>query len=152
MKNANRLVVRGAVALALGLVLPVSAHAALGTKDKQALAAQATEIQSVRDQVQALVERLNKLETANAQLQQSNMELKQANAQLQEQNTALKAQGDKVEKAIATVEKAREDQSDAIAKTAAKVASADWASKIKDRKSTRLNSSHIPLSRMPSSA
>ena len=81
--------------------------------------------------MQALVERLNKLETANAQLQQSNTELKQANAQLQEQNSALKAQGDKVEKAIATVEKAREDQSDALAKTAAKVASADWAGKIK---------------------
>jgi cell division septum initiation protein DivIVA len=131
MKNLNQTVVRAAVALALSASLPLTAQAALAGKDKAQLTAQATEIQAVRDQVQALVDRLNKLEASNAQLQQSNSQLQQENTQLQEQNAALKVQGEKIEKAITTAEKSRDDQSDAIAKTAAKVAAADWASKIK---------------------
>ena len=130
MTKFNRFMVRGAVALALGIALPLSAQAA-GSKEKEQLKAQQTEIASVRDQVQALVDRLNKLEASNAQLQQSNAQLQQANAQLQEQNAAFKAQDEKFEKAITTAEKARDDQSDALAKTAVKVAAADWAGKIK---------------------
>jgi general bacterial porin, GBP family len=121
MKNGNHTLVRGAVGLALTLALPMAAHAAGPAKASKAdvAAAQEAEIQGVRDQIQALVERLNKLEAANAQLQQSN-------AQLAQQNAELKAQGEKVEKlekAAATAEKARDDQSDSIAKVAAKVAS-----------------------------
>ena len=39
-----------------------------------------------------------------------------------------------------------------IAKIPVKTVSVSEVDKLKDRKSTRLNSSHIPLSRMPSSA
>jgi len=130
MKTLNRYLVRTAVVLALSAALPMSAQAA-GAKEKESIKAQQAEIQSVRDQVQTLVDRLNKLEAANAQLQKSNSQLQASNAQLAEQNTQLKTQGDTLEKAVAGAEKARDDQSDAIAKTAAKVAATDWASKIK---------------------
>ncbi len=127
MKSHTRFLVATGVALALGMGLPLVAQASPSAKQKEQLAAQQNEIQTVRDQVQALVDRLNKLEAANAQLQQSN-------AQLQGMNADLKAQSEKVEKieqAVTTGEKARDAQSDAIAKTAAKVGAVDWASKIK---------------------
>ena len=122
MTSINRYLVRGAVAIALSVAVPFAAQAGTAKdkdKDKEQIATQQTEIQSVRDQIQMLVDRLNKLEAANAQLQQSN-------AQLVQQNAELKAQGEKVEKlekAVASSEKARDDQSDSIAKVAAKVAS-----------------------------
>jgi general bacterial porin, GBP family len=70
--------------------------------------ATADEVKAIREQMQALADRLNKLEESNHRLEQENAD--------------LKAQGAKLAQGQSEADKAKDAQSDAIAKTAAKVA------------------------------
>ena len=111
-----------AIAIALALAAASSGTAIAATKKHAEAAPQVAvatqdEINSVRAQLQALAERLQKLE--------------QSNQELAKENAELKAQTDKVVTTQQEVEKSRDARSDAIAKTAAKVAGIDWASRIK---------------------
>ena len=107
-----------AIALALASATAGTAMAATKAEAAPVVAmASQDEINAVRAQLQALAERLQKLE--------------QSNQDLAHENAALKAQGDKLATVQADGEKSRDSQSDAIAKTAAKAASSDWATRIK---------------------
>ena len=116
----NKTTLTAAIALALATV-STGAIAATKKADAapQAAAPAATqeEISAVRAQLQALAERLQKLE--------------QSNQDLAKENAGLKAQGEKIVASQSDAEKARDAQSDAIAKTATKVAASDWAGRIK---------------------
>lgn len=109
------------VAIALALASASAGTAMAATKKAEAVPAVAMasqdEINAVRAQLQALAERLQKLE--------------QSNQELAHENAELKAQGDKLAISQQDSEKSRDAQSDAIAKAASKVASSDWATRIK---------------------
>ena len=109
-------------AVAFALATSAAGTAGAATKKKAPVVAAAPaatqeELMTVREQLKALSDRLQKLEQSNQQLSQENAE--------------LKAETAKVEANSKEVEKSNDSQTDAIAKTAAKVAAADWASKIK---------------------
>jgi len=116
----NKTTLTAAIALALATA---STGAIAATKKAEAApqtaapAATQEEISAVRAQLQALAERLQKLE--------------QSNQDLAKENAGLKAQGEKIAASQTDAEKARDAQSDAIAKTATKVAASDWAGRIK---------------------
>jgi hypothetical protein len=115
----NKTTLTAAIALALATA---STGAMAATKKAEAApqaapAATQEEISAVRAQLQALADRLQKLE--------------QSNQELARENADLKAQGEKITTAQADAEKSRDAQSDAIAKTATKVAASDWAGRIK---------------------
>lgn len=113
------------IAAAVALALTMSASEAANAASRKAAAAAAPavaaatqdEIKAVREQLQALSDRLQHLE--------------QSNQDLARENAELKAKTAKVEATTQEVERSNDAQTDAIAKTAAKVAATDWASKIK---------------------
>jgi hypothetical protein len=116
----NKSLIAGAVALALaapGVSLAATAKKKAAPAAAAAPAVTADDLKAMRDQMQALSDRLQRLE--------------QANQQLQQQNAELQAQNKKLATDTEEVVKSNDAQTDAIAKTSAKVAAADWASKIK---------------------
>ena len=115
----NKTTLTAAIALALATASTgaLAANKKVEAAPQAAPAATQEEINAVRAQLQALAERLQKLE--------------QSNQDLAKENAELKAQGEKIVTAQADAEKSRDAQSDALAKTATKVAASDWAGRIK---------------------
>ena len=117
--------VAAAVTAALGLA-SMDASAAAGSTSTQA------EIEAMKNQMQALAERLNKLESSNAQLQTENAELKsvveQRDAEMDYLKSEAKAQ--------------REDSAKADAELG-KLKGADWASRIKFKGDFRVREEYI---------
>jgi hypothetical protein len=105
-----------AVALALGVISQTPAHAATNPAPA-ASAASAEELRAMHAQLDALAQRLAHIEESNQRLEQENIQLKADAGKL----AAVQAEG----------EKSRDGQTDALAKTLAKVNASDWASNIK---------------------
>ncbi len=108
-----------AVAIALGVITQGAAHASTTTATSPATspAASADELKAVHAQLEALAQRLAHIEESNQRLEQ--------------ENAKLKADGSKLASAQQDVEKSRDAQADALAKTQVKVSASDWASNIK---------------------
>ena len=104
-----------AVAIALGVITQGAAHASTTTATSPA--ASADELKAVHAQLEALAQRLAHIEESNQRLEQ--------------ENAKLKADGSKLASAQQDVEKSRDAQADALAKTQVKVSASDWASNIK---------------------
>ena len=117
------------LATAVAAVLTLSAaDASAQTKG----AATKAEVQSIQSQMQALAERLNRLETANAELKTQNSELQALADRREAEMDYLKSQTKELreEGAVASNE-------------IAKVKGADWATKIKGRGDFRFRNENI---------
>jgi hypothetical protein len=121
-----------AVAATLALVAPQANAQAKGAATK-------AEVQAVQAQMEALVERLNKLEATNATLQSENAELKEIVERRDAETDYLKAQTKDLreEAAVASNE-------------IAKVKGADWATKIKFKGDLRIRDENIEQERVVS--
>ena len=124
------------LATAVAAVLTLSAaDASAQTKG----AATKAEVQSIQSQMQALAERLNRLETANAELKTQNSELQALADRREAEMDYLKSQTKELreEGAVASNE-------------LAKVKGADWATKIKGRGDFRFRNENIWTERVVS--
>ena len=123
--NVRNTLVAAAVATALGLA-SMDASAAAGSNSTQA------EIEAMKNQMQALADRLNKLESANAELQSENANLKSAAEQRDAEMDYLKSEA----------KAQREDSAKADAELG-KLKGADWASRIKFKGDFRVREEYI---------
>lgn len=123
--NVRNTLVAAAVAAALGLA-SMDASAAAASNSTQA------EIEAMKNQMKALAERLNKLESANAELQSENANLKSAAEQRDAEMDYLKSEA----------KAQREDSAKADAELG-KLKGADWASRIKFKGDFRVREEYI---------
>ena len=100
-----------ASAVAAALYLPVGAYAAAPTSSN--------DLAQIREQLQGLIQRVDKLEQENSSLKSENETLKSQGEKLEAESTYLKAETKGLRKDSAT-----------LASDAAKVRGADWAGKI----------------------
>ncbi len=122
------------------LATAVAAALTLGATEASAQtrgAATKADVQAVQDQMQALVERLNRLEAANTQLQTDNADLKALADRREAEMDYLKAQAKDLreESALASGE-------------IAKVKGSDWAARIKARGDLRYRHERIGQERL----
>ncbi len=117
------------------LATAVAAALTLGAADASAQtkgAATKADMQAIQAQMQALADRLNKLEATNAQLQTENAELKALVDRRDAETEYLKAQT-----------KELREESAVAANEISKVKGADWATRIKARGDLRLRNENI---------
>ena len=121
-----------AVAATLALAAPRALAEARGAATK-------ADIEAVQAQMQALVERLNKLEVANASLQSENAELKEVVERRDAETDYLKAQTRELreEAAVASNE-------------ISKVKGSDWATRVRGRGDLRFRQENISTERVVS--
>jgi hypothetical protein len=122
------------------LATAVAAALALGAADASAQtkgAASKAEVQTLQTQMQALTERLNRLEASNAQLQTENSELKSLVERRDAETDYLKSQT-----------KELREEGAVAANEISKVKGADWAAKIKGRGDFRYRHEHIATERV----
>jgi hypothetical protein len=122
------------------LATAVAAALALGAADASAQtkgAASKAEVQTLQAQMQAMTERLNRLEASNAQLQAENGELKSLVERRDAETDYLKSQT-----------KELREEGAVAANEIAKVKGADWAAKIKGRGDFRYRHEYIGTERV----